>query len=113
MQTIVLWGGALGFALAGAAGLAADRPIDLVVRDATIGCLAGAWLLRWWWSQVERALSEAVEIRRRQAADAREAEAAAKEKPSSATPARNGSRTPVDNPALDRAKSAPLPASRL
>ena len=112
MKTIILWGGALGFGLAGAAGLAAERPLDLVIRDAAIACLAGAWLFRWWWMQLERALTDSIEIRRQEAAKAAEAEDSQNETPTHAGDALSARRSPA-NPAMARANPAAPPASRL
>ncbi len=112
MRTIMLWGGGLGFFLAAAAGFAVDRPLDLVLRDAAIACLAGAWLLRWWWSQLERALTETVEIRRRRAEAAVAAEEAAKADAKHASAAVAPKRRGDAEPALVRSStSSAMPAS--
>ena len=74
MQFIFLAGGFAGFALTAATGLLSGREPDLVLRDATIGCLAGALLFRWFWSVLVKALTEALKVKR--AADAAAAEAA-------------------------------------
>ncbi len=107
MRTVMLWGGFTGFFLAAVAGFTADRPLDLILRDAAIACLAGAWLLRWWWSQLERALTETLEIRRRLAEEEAAAEAAAQEKKDAAALAsKTASRREAANPALARSSAA-------
>lgn len=70
MKFVFLAGGFVGFALSAVAGLAAGRDAAPVWRDATIGCLVGAFLFRWFWSVVVKALAETVERRRREAAAA-------------------------------------------
>ena len=64
MKFMFLAGGFAGFILAGAAGLSADRAYDLVLRDAALGCLAGALLFRWFWSVVVKAITETLTARR-------------------------------------------------
>ena len=81
MRFIFLLGGFVGFLLTCIAGLFADRAIDLVLRDAAIGCLIGALLFRWFWSVFVKALSIAVRAKRAARAEAEEAEAAAKANP--------------------------------
>lgn len=49
MKFIFLTGGALGFGLAAAVGMWAGRPAERVFLDASVGCLAGALLFRWYW----------------------------------------------------------------
>lgn len=105
MKTIMLWGGAAGFLLVAVAGLAASRPLDLVLRDAAAGCLLGAWLLRWWWTKLERALTDTMEMRRQAAEAAAEAEAAAKSGAS-----RGAMNTPAA-PKVPRRDSAPAGAA--
>lgn len=67
MKFVFLAGGFVGFALAGATGLFAGRDAGLVLRDAAVGCLAGALLFRWFWSVVIKALTDTVERRREEA----------------------------------------------
>lgn len=83
MRTIFLFGGFVGFLLSAAAGFWAGRAFDLVLRDAAIGCLVGAFLFRWLWSVFVRVLSQAVQAKR--AAEAAATEAA--EKAAAAAPA--------------------------
>ena len=73
MKFMFLAGGFAGFILAGAAGLSADRAMDLVLRDAALGCLAGALLFRWFWSVLVRAMTETITARRAAANAAPEA----------------------------------------
>jgi hypothetical protein len=76
MRSIFLLGGFVGFLVSALAGLLAGRSSDLVLRDAALGCLLGAFLFRWLWSVFVRILSEAVQAKR--AAEAAAAEAADK-----------------------------------
>ena len=46
MKYFLLIGGFCGFTAAFVAGLAVGRDLSIVLRDATIGCLGGAMLLR-------------------------------------------------------------------
>ncbi|HRE80378.1 MAG TPA: hypothetical protein PLN52_04980 [Opitutaceae bacterium] len=64
MKFAFLAGGFTGFALATAAGFSAGRAPDLILRDAALACLAGALLLRWFWSIVIKVFSEAVTLKR-------------------------------------------------
>jgi len=64
MRFIFLIGGFVGFFLVTLAGLSADRNIDLVLRDASIAALAGAFLFRWFWSIFVKLLSQAVRAKR-------------------------------------------------
>jgi hypothetical protein len=86
MKFIFLAGGFIGFVLAAIAGLSAGRDAALVLRDAAIGCVAGALLFRWFWSVVVKALTETVERRRREALAA---EAASQSTPAAPAPARS------------------------
>ena len=113
MRTIMLWGGFAGFFLAAAAGLAAEKPLDLILRDAAIACLIGAWLLRWWWTRLECALTETMEIRRRLAEAEAEAEQAAAKNTSATKPSSTSSRRESANPAFSRsAPAAPTMPAR-
>jgi hypothetical protein len=78
MKFAFLSGGFLGFSLVTIAGLSAGRSADLVLRDAAIGCLSGALLLRWFWSVVIRSFADALVQRKREAAALEEAHAAAR-----------------------------------
>ena len=81
MKLAFLFGGFLGFALVAIAGFGAGRSADLVLRDAALACLAGALLLRWFWSVVVRSFAEAIEQRRREALAAHEAQAVSRAVP--------------------------------
>lgn len=48
MRAVFLVFGFIGFALVLATGVYAGRAIDVVLRDAAIGCLASALAGRWW-----------------------------------------------------------------
>lgn len=96
MKFAFLAGGFTGFALAAIVGLTAGRDADLVLRDAAMACLAGAFLFRWFWSVLINAF--VVTARARHAAAIAEEEARAAAQP--ATPA------PVAAPA----NGAPAPA---
>lgn len=43
MKTFILVFGMAGFALVAVSALIAERPLDLVLRDAALGCLVFAW----------------------------------------------------------------------
>jgi hypothetical protein len=70
MKSLFLAGGCAGFVLCSLAGLAAGRASDLILRDAAIGCLAGALLVRWFWLVLLRGFRETLAIRRRAADEA-------------------------------------------
>lgn len=81
MKSIFLAGGFAGFALALIAGITAGREPDLVLRDAAIACLVGAWVFRWFWSVVVKAMTEMVAARRAAAEAEAESQAAANATP--------------------------------
>ncbi len=81
MRSIFLLGGFCGFALVAITGWVTERSVDLVLRDAAIGALAGGFLFRWFWSIWVKALVQTVEAKRAAARAAEEAEAAATAKP--------------------------------
>ena len=70
MRYAFLIGGFVGFTLAALAGFLADRPGEIVFRDAAISCVVAAFLFRWFWSVVIKAFIEAAHQRRQQAAQA-------------------------------------------
>ena len=74
-------GGFIGFLVVSVMGLSAGRAVDLVLRDAAIGCLAGAFLFRWFWNVWIQAIVQTVNAKRAAEAAAEEAEAAAKATP--------------------------------
>lgn len=64
MKFAFLCGGLLGFGLVAAAGWAAGREPARLLRDAAFGCVAGALLLRWFWSVLARSVVEVATERR-------------------------------------------------
>lgn len=64
MKFAFLIGGCVGFVLVAAGGLSAGRAPDLILRDAAIACLAGAFLFRWFWSVVVKAWADTLQTRR-------------------------------------------------
>jgi hypothetical protein len=79
MKFVFLTGGFAGFAIASITGTLAGREPDLVLRDAGIACIASAFLFRWFWNVLIKAVTEAVRIKRAQE-EAAEATAAAQNK---------------------------------
>lgn len=77
MRFVFLAGGFAGFAITALTGLLSGREVDYVLRDAMAGCLAGAFLFRWFWGVLQRAFGEALEAKRKADAAAQEAEQAA------------------------------------
>lgn len=65
MKALFLAGGAAGFLLCLAAGFSAGRGADVILRDAALGCLAGALLVRWFWMVLVKGFREALTIHRR------------------------------------------------
>ena len=63
MKFVFLAGGLSGFLLAAAAGYSADRSPDRIFFDASLGCLAGALLFRWFWTVLVRGIRETILIR--------------------------------------------------
>lgn len=59
MRWIFLLGGFLGFLLAFSSGLIADRTPALLFRDSAIACVAGAFLMRWFWSVLMKGVADA------------------------------------------------------
>lgn len=49
-------GGCSGFLLAGIAGWWAGHAADRLLLDASIGCLVGAMLFRWFWTVLIRSI---------------------------------------------------------
>jgi hypothetical protein len=101
MKALFLAGGFAGFVLCSIAGLMAGRAPDLILRDAAIGCLAGALLVRWFWRVLLQAFKETLAVRRRAADEA----AAAQE---SARAAKNA-QPPKPSPAAIPAAAMPPP----
>jgi len=88
MRFMFLSGGFIGFVIVALTGFLSDRALDLVLRDAAIGCLAGAFLFRWFWSVWIGAIVHAVQAKRAALAAAEEAAAAAKATPVAAAKTR-------------------------
>jgi hypothetical protein len=113
MKTFFLAGGFAGFALSAAAGFLAGRAPDLILRDAAIGCLVGALLVRWFWGVLLRGFHETL-IAHRHAVE----EAAAQESARSAKASQIQKPAPaaVPSPAMPSSRSNPLmspkPATR-
>lgn len=70
-------GGFTGFMLAALAGFLAERPGEIVLRDAAISCLIAAFLFRWFWSVVVKVFIETAHQRRQEAAKSAKAGAEA------------------------------------
>ncbi len=60
MKFVFLAGGLAGFLLAAGAGWWADRAPDRIFLDASIGCLVGALLFRWFWTVLVRGIRETI-----------------------------------------------------
>ncbi len=102
MKALFLAGGFAGFVLSSIAGVMAGRAPDLILRDAAIGCLVGALLVRWFWRVLLKAFKETLAVRRRAADEA----AAAQE---SARAAKNAQ---LQKPAPAAMPSAAMPPTR-
>ncbi len=72
MKFVFLAGGAFGFALASLTGWLSDHSARRIFLDGAVGCLTGALLFRWFWTQLVRGIRETIL--------ARHAAAAAKQK---------------------------------
>jgi len=110
MKSLFLAGGFAGFTLCALAGLLAGRAPDLILRDAAIGCLAGALLVRWFWRVLQGGFQDTLKARRQAAEDA--AAAAQQNNP----PAKNGQLQKAAPPAGSATRTPPLaspkPATR-
>jgi len=80
MKFVFLSGGLAGFLLAGLTAHHAGRAPDRVFLAAALGCLAGAFLFRWFWSVLLQGFRETYLTRQRDAATAAAA-SGAKPKP--------------------------------
>ncbi len=76
MKFFTALGGFLGFALAMGLGLAAGRRSVMLLLEASLACVVGATLFRWWHRQLLRGVQLSHLERRAAAAAARKAEAA-------------------------------------
>lgn len=65
MKFVFLLGGLLGFAVTLVASWALDHAPDRVFLDASVGCLVGAVLFRWFWTIVLAGLRDTVVARYR------------------------------------------------
>ena len=65
MRYAFFFGGFVGFVVTGLVGFLANRAPEAVFRDAAIGCLAMAFLFRWFWSVLVRVFVETAHERRR------------------------------------------------
>lgn len=112
MKYVVLSSGAFGFLLVAVAGFTAERPVDLVLRDAALACLATAFLGRWFWGVLDRAFAETVATRRA-AAEAAElaAEAAEAKKKDKAASTPAPATPPAARPAPSPRNAAPAAVS--
>lgn len=81
MRAVFLTGGFVGFLVVAVTGWAAGRAGDRVLFDASLGCLAGAFLFRWFWERMISALTQAIRAKRAARQAAEEAQAAAKAVP--------------------------------
>jgi hypothetical protein len=79
MRYVFLFSGVCGFVLVAGVGYFAERPFDLVLRDAALACLASALVGRWFWSVLDRAFASTMEVRRAAAEAAHATEEATKE----------------------------------
>ena len=76
MKFIFLLGGTAGFSLTAAASYFAGHVSDRVFLDASVGCLCGALLFRWFWTVLVRGMREVI-LQRHAAAEAAAAAAPA------------------------------------
>ena len=118
MKSLFLAGGFAGFLLSAVAGLAAGRAPDLILRDAAIGCLVGALLVRWFWLVLLRGFRETLAVRRRAADEAAAAAQQSNHAQQNGLPSKNGlpasSAPAAASPATARSLpfSQPKPAIR-
>lgn len=80
MKFVFLSGGLLGFLIGLVTSWLFDHAPDRVFLDASVGCLAGALLFRWFWTIVLAGLRDTVVARQRAAVTAQAAASAAKAK---------------------------------
>lgn len=107
MKYVFLLSGAAGFAIVAVSGYSAERPIDLVLRDASLACLGTALVGRWFWRVLDRAFAESLAARRaiEQAASDAAKDAAPAPAPVSARAASAAA------PALTKSVPSPRPAT--
>jgi hypothetical protein len=117
MRFVFIASGFVGFTLVALAGFSADRAADLILRDAAIGCVAGALIGRWFWTVVQNAVAQTAAERRKAAEAAAEAEAeaakaqrAGKTKMDTRVPGASGSPVPAPAPPATAGSRSPAPA---
>ena len=76
MKFVFLSGGLIGFLLGLITSWLLDHAPDRVLLDASVGCLIGAVLFRWFWTIVLAGLRDTVVARQRAALSAQAATAA-------------------------------------
>lgn len=108
MRYVFLFSGVSGFVLVAAVGYFAERPFDLVLRDAALACLGSALVGRWFWSVLDGAFAATLEVRRAAAEAAQAAEEATKE---AAKGAINKTTTPPFSAANKQPPTRPSSAS--
>jgi hypothetical protein len=79
MRYVFLFSGVCGFVLVAAVGYYAERPFDLVLRDAALACLGSALVGRWFWRVLDRAFAATMDARRAATDAAHATEEATKE----------------------------------
>ncbi|HWA85035.1 MAG TPA: hypothetical protein VG710_02335 [Opitutus sp.] len=67
MRHVFLLGGGCGFLVTGLGGWWAGHAVDRLVLDAAIGCLAGGFLFRWFWTVLIGRIRETILNRQRTA----------------------------------------------
>ncbi|MGH7995265.1 MAG: hypothetical protein ACREFX_02825 [Opitutaceae bacterium] len=70
MKFAFLTGGIAGFVAAGGTDLLCGRNPNRILFDAAVGCLAGAFLFRWFWNVLLRGMRDTYMDRQRAAAAA-------------------------------------------
>ena len=63
MKFVFLVGGVTGFVTAALTGWLSDHSADRIFLDGAVGCLAGAYLFRWFWTQLVRGIRETIMAR--------------------------------------------------
>jgi hypothetical protein len=97
MKFVFFSGGLLGFVVAAATGYFSGRGPDRIFLDGAVGCLAGAFLLRWFWNVVLQGIRETYLLRQQAvlAAVANPAPAVPVPSPAAAVPARPAPLAPI------------------
>lgn len=88
MKFFTALGGFLGFALVMAIGLANGRRSAMLLLEASLACMLGAMLFRWWHRMLLQGVKDSLEEKRIAAAAIKKAEAAAPVSRASAPSAR-------------------------